>query len=289
MKKIIIIGSSGFIGKSIKDYIKKKRINISKVFSYSRSEKKNIITIKKLPTANYIVYCINSKKIEESKKYFNHFKQLLVGYSKKTKILFLSSGAVYGKNIKNKKSSENLKININLINKFTGYKKNYAKEKIFLEKKFIELSKNGYKVSIARCFTFVGANIPRNSHFLIGNLINNILTKKELFAKSKFKVIRSFMHTDDLSKCLFMIMNRTKNNCDIYNVGSDDQIDIKLLLKKLSKKYKLKAKILKKFSEKKIDYYVPNIDKIKKELRWKSKFNSFEAIVNTIKEINSIK
>ena len=94
------------------------------------------------------------------------------------------------------------------------------------------------------------------------------------------------MHTDDLSKCLFMIMNRTKNNCDIYNVGSDDQIDIKLLLKKLSKKYKLKAKILKKFSEKKIDYYVPNIDKIKKELRWKSKFNSFEAIVNTIKEIN---
>ena len=97
------------------------------------------------------------------------------------------------------------------------------------------------------------------------------------------------MHTDDLSKCLFKIMNRTRNNCDIYNVGSDDQIDIKLLLKKLSKKYKLKVRVFKKFSEKKVDYYVPNINKIKKELRWKSKFNSFEAIVKTIEEINSIK
>ena len=112
MKKIIIIGSSGFIGKSIKEYIKKKKINISKVFTYSRTEKKNIINIKKLPKVDYIIYCINSKKINESIKYFNHFKNLLSRYSRKTKILFLSSGAVYGKNITNKKSRETSKINL---------------------------------------------------------------------------------------------------------------------------------------------------------------------------------
>ena len=55
-----------------------------------------------------------------------------------------------------KKSSEMAKINLMLINKLSGYKKNYAKEKIYLEKKFMELSHHGYKVSIARCFTFVG-------------------------------------------------------------------------------------------------------------------------------------
>ena len=32
---------------------------------------------------------------------------------------------------------------------------------------------------------------------------------------------------------LLEIMNKTKNKCEIYNVGSDDQIDINLLIKKL--------------------------------------------------------
>ncbi len=289
MKKIIIIGSSGFIGKSIKEYIKKKKINISKVFTYSRTEKKNIINIKKLPKVDYIIYCINSKKINESIKYFNHFKNLLSRYSRKTKILFLSSGAVYGKNITNKKSRETSKINLLSINKLSGYKKNYAKEKIYLEKKFMELSNHGYKVSIARCYTFVGKYIPKNSHFLIGNLIKNILDRKKLSIKSNYKIIRSFMHTDDLSKCLFKIMNKTKGICKIYNVGSDDAIEINVLLKKLSNKYKIRSNKINNFNIKKTDYYVPNTNKIKNELNWRIKHKSFEAIVKTINDLNSLK
>ena len=59
--------------------------------------------MQKFPKVDYIIYCINSKKINQSIKYFNHFKNYFIGYSKKTKILFLSSGAVYGKNTTNKK------------------------------------------------------------------------------------------------------------------------------------------------------------------------------------------
>ena len=286
MKKIIIIGSSGFIGKSIRDYIQKKKINISRVITYSRTEKKNILDVKRLPNADYIIYCINSKKIKQSKNYINHFKKLLDRYSKKTKILFLSSGAVYGKNLTEKKSSEKFKINKILINKFDNYKKNYAKEKIYLEKEFLKLSKKGFKVSIARCFTFVGKFIPKKSRFLIGNLIQNIIDKKDLFVKSRLKVIRSFMHTDDLVKCIFLIMNKTKNKCEIYNVGSDDQIDINLLIKKLSSKYKTKQKKTYNFNLKKTDYYVPNINKIKKDLNWKNKYKSFDAIVKTLEDLN---
>ena len=289
MKKIIIIGSSGFIGKSIKDYIKKKKINISRVFTYSRSEKRNILKIRNLPKADYILYCINSKKISKSIEYFNHFKNLLNGYSKKTKILFLSSGAVYGKNITNKKSREKSKIDLISINKFSDYKKNYAKEKIYLEKKFIELSHLGYRVSIARCFTFVGKHIPKNSHFLIGNLIQNILDRKELFIKSNYKIVRSFMHTDDLSRCLFKIMNKTKDICEIYNVGSDDAIEINILLRKLSNKYKIGFNQVNNFDIKKSDYYVPNTSKIKNELNWRNRYKSFEAILKTLNDLNSLK
>ena len=79
-------------------------------------------------------------------------------------------------------------------------------------------------------FTFVGKYIPKNSHFLIGNLIKNILDRK-LSIKFNYKIIRSFMHTDDLSRCLFKIMNKKKDICKIYNVGSDDAIEINVLLK----------------------------------------------------------
>ena len=56
------------------------------------------------------------------------------------KILFTSSGAVYGKNTDKIKDKENKKISLNSINKLMGYKKKY-KEKIFIENKFIELVK----------------------------------------------------------------------------------------------------------------------------------------------------
>ena len=74
MKKIIIIGGSGFVGKSLKDYCKRKSF---KVLSYSRGEKKNFFKIKKLPYCDYIIYCLNNKKISDSLKLFSHFKFLI--------------------------------------------------------------------------------------------------------------------------------------------------------------------------------------------------------------------
>ncbi len=289
LKNIIILGSSGFIGSSIKEYIKKKKINIKRIFTYSRKEKKNILNVKKLPKVDYIIYCINSKKISETIKIFNHFRKLLYRCPKSTKILFLSSGAVYGKSKINKRPTEMAKIDIKLINKFIGYKKNYAKEKVYLEKKFLELSNEGYRVSIARCFTFVGKKIPKRANFLIGNLINNILEKKKLFVKSNYEIIRSYMHTDDLSRCLFTIMNKTGKKCKIYNVGSDDVLNVKLLLKKLSRKYKIKSRQVNILDKKKADFYVPNIEKLKKELKWKTKYKSFEAIEKTIYDLKNNK
>ena len=120
--KVGVIGSSGFVGKSLKDYCKKKNF---KVLGYSREEKKNFIKIKKLPYCDYIFYCLNSRKISDSLKLFNHFKLLLKKNLKNTKILYFSSGAVYGKANKGKKFKESDKIDVSNINKLYGYKKQF--------------------------------------------------------------------------------------------------------------------------------------------------------------------
>ena len=56
MKKIIILGGSGFIGKSLKNYLNNTKNKKYKLISYSRTENKNILKIKKLPKSELIFY-----------------------------------------------------------------------------------------------------------------------------------------------------------------------------------------------------------------------------------------
>ena len=302
MKKLLILGGSGFIGSSIVDYgINKKLIKnkINKLYILSRSSKfsqnkkkhisityinKNMLDVNKLPQVDYIIYCLKNSNIKTSLSYFNQFLKILKNFKKKPKILFTSSGAVYGKNTNKKKDIESKKINNNLINNFIGYKNKYAKEKIFLEEKFKELSRKNYKVSIARCYTFIGKNII-NYNYAISDLINAANNKTKIILNTHIDVFRSYMHSDDLSNWLITILKNSNTKCPIYNVGSDEVINLKSLTKKIgimtNKKISIKIKKNKKF-----DYYVPSITKAYKKLNLKILINLNDALNSTIKSLN---
>ena len=47
MKKILLIGGSGFIGKSLINYVKNNKLHSYKFINYSRSSNKNILKINK--------------------------------------------------------------------------------------------------------------------------------------------------------------------------------------------------------------------------------------------------
>lgn len=294
MKKILIIGSSGFIGKSIVDYLSSNKTNISRIYSISRKKftikKKNKIYLKKItkniskldhiPEVDFIIYLIRSDKISNSLVYFNKFNNLVSNLKKKPKILYLSSGAVYGILKKGSKINERQKISINSINNFSGYKKKYAKEKLIMEEKFEKLSKKGYKVSIARCFTFVGESIL-NYNYVIADIINSIRNKKKITLKNSKNVTRSYMHSKDMCRWLIKILKNSNTKCPIYNVGSDQQINLSKLAKILAKKYKTEITI-KKNKVNRIDYYVPSITLAKRVLKLKITINLLDAINSVI-------
>ena len=297
MKKLLIFGGSGFFGKSIVDCgINKKLIKhkINEIYIVSRrkvSKKKkfkhikinyiykNIINIRKIPEVDYIIYCIKNENIKTSKDYFSNFFRLIKNYSKKPKILFTSSGAIYGKN--ETKQNEKSPIDLKKIYALKGYKKKYALEKIFMENKFQELGKLNFNVSIARCYNFIGKHIL-NSKQAVGDMILDALNKDIISLNTTGNVYRGYMNADDLVNWLVVILKSSNKKCPIFNVGSDREINLRVLGKKIAKIFNKKIR-LKKIKDLDTDYYVPSINKARKTLKLKISINLNDSLNSFIK------
>jgi dTDP-glucose 4,6-dehydratase len=307
-KTLLIIGGKGFFGKSITDYICNHYFSkeINQIFLLSRSIKKiyikkklnkhikikvikgDISKLKKIPFADYIIYCAVNHDYNKDYKSVCNYYQLAKKYHTKSKILYTSSGAIYGQQPKNvKKLSENYLLNNTKVNFKSNNKNSYSLTKLKNEQVFRKLSKLKIKVSIARCFAFVGKYLPRNKNFLVGNFINDILNRKKIEIKSNHRVIRSYMHANDLSIWLFKIVKNATTKCSVYNVGSDKEIDIRKLAIYLSNKYQNNLK-LKKIKSSFEDRYLPSILKAKKELNLKLQYSNFRAINEVIKDLKII-
>jgi nucleoside-diphosphate-sugar epimerase len=116
---------------------------------------------------------------------------------------------------------------------------------------------------------------------VVGNIINNILQNKNLNIKANNKVTRSFMYSDDLTRWLLKILDNSNIHCPVYNVGSDDAVDIHETALLLAKKYNLSIKSSA-INRRATDTYIPIIYKAKKQLGLKNKLNSFQAIIKTV-------
>ena len=93
------------------------------------------------------------------------------------------------------------------------------------------------------------------------------------------------MYFSDLTIILWKILLSKKNH-EIYNVGSDEKINMKKLanyISKLSKKIKINIDRNCKYKEK--SFYVPNINKVKKHFKIKIKNNLKNSIRKTYHHI----
>jgi dTDP-glucose 4,6-dehydratase len=305
-KTLLLIGGTGFFGKSIlkyfyfhRNFLKKK---FSKITILSRGKIKikfnnnlkkffklikinsNIQYVKILPYADYVIYAAILKNYKKDHAAVKNYLNLAKKYHAKSKILYISSGAVYGK--QQSSTAEFRENHLELYKKINfkeGYKKEYSNVKIKNEELFKSFAKKGKNVSIARCFSFVGQYLSQDSYYAAGNIVKNILTNDRITINADYKVIRSYMYDDDLVRWLLKIIDNSSKDCPIYNVGSDDPISLHKLAILLAEKYNLNINFKNvKISMKIIDKYIPSIYKAKRELNLRNNYTSLNAFIKTV-------
>jgi dTDP-glucose 4,6-dehydratase len=195
--------------------------------------------------------------------------------------LFVSSGAIYGKqpwNVSHIKELDSFKIDIN--NSKSAYAEGKRIAELYCSTYF---EKYNLPIKIARCFAFVGPYLPLDTHFAVGNFINNVFKNEDILIKGDGSTIRSYMYASDLMIWLWSILSRGEIN-QPYNVGSDEAIKIKVLAEivKMASTSKINIKIMgSSIEDKDVDLYCPNIFK-SSDINLFLKIDLMNSIIKTL-------
>lgn len=315
MAKLLIIGGSGFFGKSILDafrrgLLSKWKINEIDIVSRSASQLKitnsnlmgasinlhniDVTNCNSLPKADFIIHAAAttdasrylSSPVGERENILaattNYCRIARLNHHG-SKIIYASSGAIYGQQPSNiELIPENF--TIGRIDEMVEGKRDYAAAKRDAEIEIIKLGLEGFNISIARCFNFIGPYLPLHQHFAFGNFINDGLNNRKIVVNAQHQVIRAHQHSDDLVCWLMSIAEISNPTCPIYNVGSERAIEVRELALLVANYFKVDLSI-QPLSSSKIDRYVPSTEKIRTELGLKPSIDLEEALNETVHQI----
>lgn len=143
------------------------------------------------------------------------------------------------------------------------------------------------ETKIARCFAFVGPYLPLDTHFAIGNFINNGIKREPILIKGDGTPYRSYLYAADLTIWLWTILFKGKSG-DPYNVGSEQDLTIAELGKLIANIFANKIDVI--ISEKNmlgtnIERYVPATKKALNDLNLEQYIDLETAIKRTVGEL----
>jgi dTDP-glucose 4,6-dehydratase len=202
-------------------------------------------------------------------------------YSKRPKFLFISSGAVYGNQPHDVlKMSESTHFGPDITNTASSYAE--AKRMAELYCQFANRDKK-IELSVARCYAFMGPYLPLDQHFAAGNFLGDVINQRDIIIQGDGLPFRSYMYPLDLIEWLLKILLNAKAG-SAYNVGSDEEVSIEELAKKIANKSpKTSVQIMGTQDRSKPRVaYVPSIEKAKLELGLTIRYSLEESIDRTL-------
>lgn len=143
--------------------------------------------------------------------------------------------------------------------------------------------KYGLEVVIARCFAFVGEDLPLNVHFAIGNFIRDALWADEITVHGDGTQTRSYLDQRDLARWLLTLLEEGKAG-EAYNVGSDRAIsiaDLAHLVRDLICPGKPVKILGAKIGSPDRSHYIPDIRKIESHLGLRPTISLEQSILDT--------
>ncbi len=295
-KKILISGSSGFLG----GWLLNVMIFLNNTYNLKlrvclilRSDKKksNLIFKDKYGIIENIYHDLTrSIIISEKFNYFFHFAaetffksskeekksstlmlkvtkniEKILKENRVEKLIFLSSGAVYGKDTNIASGFE--ENDINKANRISAINY-YGKAKIKSEKVFINSfskDRNLDGLLIIRAFAFGGSGFKRGSKYAFDNFIKNRVSGKNINLNSTGHSIRSYLHPIDF--VIWLISNLKIKGLWLSNIGSEKKIRLINLAKlianiEIAGLPKVKINI---GTDNYFDNYIPNLSLAKKK------------------------
>jgi len=281
MDKILVTGSTGFIGSNVI----KKLSDYEVITDYDNSERidlqntKQVMKLDSVDTVIHLAGKIPWRELSSNEYIDNNMKctQNILEYCGKKnvkKIIYVSS-YVYGQPKYCPIDEEHP------VNPHTAY----AKSKYLAEKECMDYCKrSNLNLIILRPFNVYGESM--RAGFLISNLINAVKSGKKLNIANKGSK-RDFLHVDDFVDLILKIVDYN-SKLEIFNVGSGLSYSFEDIIRKIEKISKIKLEIEYNENESFIEDIIADISKIKSELYWEPRIKIDDGLRKTL-ELGSIR